>query len=344
MAGRLPGAGRGQTLVYFGLTALQLLLLPSGSEGQVSTFYPWLNDVVLTPGGAPAVTGVGASFASLTQRAETLAKCGQQTVNTCASLNYNCGKAEDGCGTELECGTCPARHYCKDNVCRCAPKTCDEEGVTCGELFDGCGSVLACGTCEAGLVCTFGTCTGCDGVLGSDIRLDLCGVCGGGNEDCDLSPRLGIRWNLFPTMDANINPEAFKASVMDVINRVLDVEHEATVSIEYPTWEQNTSAVASFPLAIAPGVLNATGLPPPEYSTMGGRNERRQFAQGAATLLYAGDSNGENATSFGFVLVEPAAEEQELLNLACASITVPLNASAMTGKQEERGEGRRRRR
>jgi hypothetical protein len=59
---------------------------------------------------------------------------------TCADLSINCGPAADGCGNQLDCGTCTAPQTCggsgTPSVCgtgtSCVPKTCADLGATCG--------------------------------------------------------------------------------------------------------------------------------------------------------------------------------------------------------------------
>jgi hypothetical protein len=88
---------------------------------------------------------------------------------TCAQLGHDCGLADDGCGTMIDCGACPAGGVCggpgacgagQPNVCSnatCCPKTCAQLGYICGPLDDGCGHMLDCGTCPFNQQCG-GTC------------------------------------------------------------------------------------------------------------------------------------------------------------------------------------------
>ena len=75
---------------------------------------------------------------------------------TCASLNLHCGRADDGCGGMLNCGTCPAGQTCggggTPGMCggpMCTPKTCAMLGYNCGTEGDGCGGTINCGSCAA---------------------------------------------------------------------------------------------------------------------------------------------------------------------------------------------------
>jgi hypothetical protein len=145
------------------------------------------------------------------------------TAETCAQQGFNCGPAGDGCGNELQCGTCPAGQTCggggQPGVCGgmpCVPETCTSEGIQCGPTGDGCGNVLQCGNCPNGQTCGGGgvpgkcgkpTCTpetcasqgiqcgpagdGCGGVLqcGSCPPNQTCG--GGGPGKCG-APEAGV--------------------------------------------------------------------------------------------------------------------------------------------------------
>ncbi len=81
------------------------------------------------------------------------------TPTTCQQLGYDCGKAGDGCGNLIDCGTCPNGQTCgsqSPNVCggmMCTPTTCQQLGYDCGKTGDGCGNVIDCGTCPNGQTC-----------------------------------------------------------------------------------------------------------------------------------------------------------------------------------------------
>ena len=79
---------------------------------------------------------------------------------TCAELGFNCGKTDDGCGNELDCGTCIGDDVCQENHCGCQHKTCTSLGKNCGTIDDGCGGTLNCGTCASDQECTNNIC-GC---------------------------------------------------------------------------------------------------------------------------------------------------------------------------------------
>jgi hypothetical protein len=82
------------------------------------------------------------------------------TPTTCAALHYNCGPAGDGCGGQLNCGSCTDPQYCggggydvcggnnglnPDGSVPCTPTTCAHLGYNCGFADDGCGGTLNCG-------------------------------------------------------------------------------------------------------------------------------------------------------------------------------------------------------
>ncbi|HLK35696.1 MAG TPA: hypothetical protein VKU41_03015 [Polyangiaceae bacterium] len=88
---------------------------------------------------------------------------------TCQALGYNCGRAADGCGNQLQCGTCTGQDYCGGSgfdkcgnpaygadggpVNPCMPTTCAALGFGCGPAGDGCGNVIQCGSCTSPEIC-----------------------------------------------------------------------------------------------------------------------------------------------------------------------------------------------
>jgi hypothetical protein len=84
---------------------------------------------------------------------------------TCAQLNANCGTQGDGCGSQLNCGSCSAPQFCgggganrcglggNDGGSACVPKTCAELGATCGDQGNGCGGTINCGSCTGPAFC-----------------------------------------------------------------------------------------------------------------------------------------------------------------------------------------------
>jgi hypothetical protein len=74
----------------------------------------------------------------------------------------NCGTVSDGCGTTIDCGTCPVLQTCGGggtaNRCGCTPKTCDSLGARCGIVQDGCGGIVTCPACGHSRVCLANQC------------------------------------------------------------------------------------------------------------------------------------------------------------------------------------------
>jgi hypothetical protein len=90
------------------------------------------------------------------------------TPRTCAAQSIECGPAGDGCGNEIECGSCPAGQSCGGggpgkcgSSTSCTPETCASQSVQCGVAGDGCGNEINCGSCPTGQICGLngpGTC------------------------------------------------------------------------------------------------------------------------------------------------------------------------------------------
>jgi hypothetical protein len=78
---------------------------------------------------------------------------------TCEAQSIGCGPAGDGCGNEIQCGSCPTGALCGaggvPGVCApvCEPTTCAKLGFNCGPTGDGCGNELSCGTCTPPASC-----------------------------------------------------------------------------------------------------------------------------------------------------------------------------------------------
>jgi hypothetical protein len=102
-----------------------------------------------------------------------LASCAQPLTPTCNPLtcqqqNTSCGPAGDGCGGQLNCGTCTAPLTCGGGGVAgqcgapdggaCTAQTCAQQGLQCGQTGDGCGNVLNCGTCSSPATCSAGQC------------------------------------------------------------------------------------------------------------------------------------------------------------------------------------------
>jgi hypothetical protein len=91
---------------------------------------------------------------------------------TCQQQNVGCGPAGDGCGGQLDCGSCTAPLTCggggvagqcgTTDAGSCQPQTCQQQGLTCGQTGDGCGNVLNCGTCTSPASCIGGQCVAPD--------------------------------------------------------------------------------------------------------------------------------------------------------------------------------------
>jgi hypothetical protein len=98
---------------------------------------------------------------------------------TCGAQKITCGPAGDGCGNELQCGTCTPPQTCggggvpgqcgAPDAGACSPETCAQQNISCGPAGDGCGNQLACGQCISPQTCGGG------GVPGQ------CGLLDGGN-------------------------------------------------------------------------------------------------------------------------------------------------------------------
>ncbi len=93
------------------------------------------------------------------------APCG---LVTCATQMATCGPVGDGCGGQIDCGTCTAPDFCGGDgtlfSCgggsgsgACVPRSCLSAGAECGAIADGCGALTpSCGTCPTGKVCGAG--------------------------------------------------------------------------------------------------------------------------------------------------------------------------------------------
>ncbi len=105
---------------------------------------------------------------------------------TCATLGYDCGPAGDGCGNQLDCGSCVAPQFCggggpgvcggntgltADGSVACTPTTGAALGYDCGPAGDGCGGLLQCGTCVGSNICGG---AGQPGVCGNSTCTNLC--------------------------------------------------------------------------------------------------------------------------------------------------------------------------
>lgn len=121
---------------------------------------------------------------------------------SCAALGKNCGTVSDGCGTNLNCGSCTAPEICTANVCSlCVPQTCVGAGATCGALADGCGGTLSCGVCVPGTSCQANTCVAVanNATYDATLRAPRCAAFG---KSCDSVALLNGRGPLGPEPSA----------------------------------------------------------------------------------------------------------------------------------------------
>jgi hypothetical protein len=82
---------------------------------------------------------------------------------TCAQQNLSCGPAGDGCGNQVDCGSCASGQACggggvagqcgAPDSGSCLPTTCAQQNISCGPTGDGCGNAIQCGSCAAGQTC-----------------------------------------------------------------------------------------------------------------------------------------------------------------------------------------------
>jgi hypothetical protein len=82
---------------------------------------------------------------------------------TCAEQGLSCGMAGDGCGNEIDCGTCTSPLTCGGGGIHgqcgapdsgtCTPLTCAAQKLSCGPAGDGCGNEIQCGPCPPGQTC-----------------------------------------------------------------------------------------------------------------------------------------------------------------------------------------------
>jgi hypothetical protein len=88
----------------------------------------------------------------------------QCTPITCQDQALDCGPAGDGCGNEIQCGSCTPPQTCggggTPGQCgapdggNCTPKTCQDQNISCGPAGDGCGNEIPnCGTCVPPQTC-----------------------------------------------------------------------------------------------------------------------------------------------------------------------------------------------
>ena len=74
-------------------------------------------------------------------------------AKTFSQQGAECGTESNGCGSNVECGSCAAPKTCNGNKCTCTPTTCAALGYGCGTAPDGCGGTLDCGKCSGSNSC-----------------------------------------------------------------------------------------------------------------------------------------------------------------------------------------------
>ena len=77
---------------------------------------------------------------------------------TCSEQGKECGQVPDGCGRQLDCGSCSPPLSCGGggvaNVCGCTPTiTCESRGQNCDTFVDDCGTTVECGSCASPQTC-----------------------------------------------------------------------------------------------------------------------------------------------------------------------------------------------
>ena len=78
--------------------------------------------------------------------------------STCTDLGFECGLHDDGCGQNINCGSCDNGFGCESGQCVCQPSTCGDLGFECGLHDNGCGQNINCGSCGTGFDCESGQC------------------------------------------------------------------------------------------------------------------------------------------------------------------------------------------
>jgi hypothetical protein len=92
---------------------------------------------------------------------------------------------DDGCGGQVDCGTCNAGYTCVANAC-CAlqfEQADCQANVDCGSIPNGCGGVVDCGGCSGGLVCQANACAGGDPAVCPGRGLTFNGSCATASGD-----------------------------------------------------------------------------------------------------------------------------------------------------------------
>ncbi len=137
-----------------------------------------------------------------------LAEGGGCVPKSCADLGLTCGMNNDGCGGQMDCGSCASGEFCGGggySKCgpgsggvdggdggSCMPLTCQALGLTCGMNSDGCGGSIDCGSCPTAQFCGGGGFARCgtgitaDGGAACTPRTcaDLNYTCGAAGDGC----------------------------------------------------------------------------------------------------------------------------------------------------------------
>jgi hypothetical protein len=110
---------------------------------------------------------------------------------TCGEQGIECGLAGNGCGGQLNCGTCPNGQVCMGSPAKCVTPTCPRRtcaavGAQCGIISDGCGSTVDCGPCtEPGQVCGGSGPNQCGATTCTPISCETQGIqCGPAGDGC----------------------------------------------------------------------------------------------------------------------------------------------------------------
>lgn len=147
---------------FFGMVGSGgLALISCGSSATSSVF-----DAGAPPDasmGATTEDASGQAYDAPTLLNDATATC---VPKSCADLGVNCGMNNDGCGGQLDCGSCAGGEFCGGggySKCgvglggvdggSCMPLTCLALGLTCGMNSDGCGGSIDCGSCPMGQFC-----------------------------------------------------------------------------------------------------------------------------------------------------------------------------------------------
>ncbi len=123
----------------------------------------------------------------------------QCTPTTCSAQHLNCGPAGDGCGNQLNCGTCTPPQTCggggqfgqcgSSDGGHCVPQTCAQQNIGCGPAGDGCGNAIQCGPCTPPQTCGGGGQPGqCGALDGGSCAPKTCAQqnigCGAADDGC----------------------------------------------------------------------------------------------------------------------------------------------------------------